>query len=87
MNNRKKTKQELFWEDEYAIDYMKKNTVFDVQLGADAWSTILSSIKKYPVKNYLECGCNVGRNIEQIKLVQPSIVPSIIEISKPAFLM
>ena len=51
MNNRKKTKQELFWEDEYAIDYMKKNTVFDVQLGADAWSTILSSIKKYPVKN------------------------------------
>ena len=55
MNNRKKTKQELFWEDEYAIDYMKKNTVFDVQLGADAWSTIFSSIKKYPVKNYLEC--------------------------------
>lgn len=37
------------------------------------------------VGNYLECGCNVGRNIEQIKLALPEAKPSIIEISEPAF--
>ena len=85
MTNICKTEQEKFWEDEYAKDYIKKNQSFDNSLGADAWLAMMSSITKKPINNYLECGCNIGRNIDQLKLAMPSLVPSIIEISKPAF--
>lgn len=37
------------------------------------------------MNDYLECGCNIGRNITQIKFAFPEAKPSIIEISKPAF--
>ncbi len=37
------------------------------------------------IGNYLECGCNIGQNIDQLKRVLPTAKPSIIEISEPAF--
>lgn len=85
MSNRSKSDQELFWENEYARDYIDKNIDFDNRLGSEAWSKVFSSIKKHPLRNYLECGCSIGRNIEQLKISQPSLTPSIIEISEPAF--
>lgn len=78
------SEQEKFWATTYADDYIKKNSQFDPDLGAEAWHKMLDGVKGN-IRNYLECGCNIGRNIEPIKLVLPEAQPSIIEISKPAF--
>ena len=37
------------------------------------------------VRSYLECGCNIGRNVDQLKRVLPDAAASVIEISAPAF--
>lgn len=78
------SEQEKFWATTYADDYIKKNSQFDHKLGAEAWEKMLKEARD-GVCNYLECGCNVGRNIEQLRLVRPDAKPSIIEISEPAF--
>jgi pseudaminic acid biosynthesis-associated methylase len=78
------SEQEKFWATTYADDYIKKNSQFDHQLGAEAWNKILK-VTRGQVGNYLEFGCNIGRNIDQLKLVLPDAKPSIIEISGPAF--
>lgn len=82
--NKARSEQEKFWADNYAEDYIKKNSQFDNKLGAEAWNKMLSKVGSN-VNNYLECGCNIGRNIDQLKIAFPSAKPSIIEISKPAF--
>jgi len=76
--------QEKFWADKYAQDYIKKNSQFDNKLGAEAWGKMLSKVSG-DVGKYLECGCNIGRNIDQLKIVLPSAKPSIIEVSELAF--
>jgi pseudaminic acid biosynthesis-associated methylase len=76
--------QENFWATTYAADYIKKNSSFDHQVGAKAWAKMLHGTQG-TINNFLECGCNIGRNIEQIKMVLPDARPSIIEISEPAF--
>lgn len=78
------TEQEKFWATTYATDYIKKNSSFDNNIGAEAWAKMLKGTRG-EVNNFLECGCNIGRNIEQIKMVIPGAIPSIIEISEPAF--
>ena len=78
------SEQENFWATTYATDYIKKNSSFDNQVGAEAWKKMLKGTQG-EIKNFLECGCNIGRNIDQIKMVLPEAVPSIIEISEPAF--
>lgn len=79
-----RNKQEKFWAEKYAQDYIKKNRQFDNTLGAEAWREMLRKVS-CKVCNYLECGCNIGRNIDQLKIVLPLTKPSIIEISEPAF--
>ena len=74
------SEQEKFWATTYAEDYIKKNSQFDHELGAEAWKEMLKKVQD-GVDNYLEYGCNIG----QIKLVLPDAKPSIIEISEPAF--
>ena len=37
------------------------------------------------ISSLLECGCNIGRNIEQLNRVIPKSKKSIIEISEPAY--
>lgn len=76
--------QERFWASTYASGYIEKNKTFDHELGAQAWSLMLRTASG-GIANYLECGCNIGRNIEQLKLVVPDAQPSVIEISEPAF--
>ncbi len=77
------SEQEKFWANTYADDYILKNSKFDSKLGSEAWKKMLQ--KTEGIRCYLECGCNIGRNIEQIKLILPEAIPSIIEISEPAF--
>jgi len=81
--DRKLNPQENFWANYYASEYIRKNSQFDNNLGASAWTTILS--KCDGISNYLEMCPNIGRNLVQIKVAHPNLRPSIIEISKPAY--
>ena len=78
------SEQEEFWAKAYADDYIKKNSSFDHALGAMGWTKMIGNVSA-EISNYLECGCNIGRNLEQLKKVIPTAKPSVIEISKPAF--
>ena len=75
--------QQKFWANTYADDYIKKNSQFDRENGVAAWKLMLE--KMVPINSVLECGCNIGRNIDFLNEVLPRASKSIIEISKPAF--
>ncbi|MDR1057406.1 MAG: methyltransferase domain-containing protein [Coxiellaceae bacterium] len=76
--------QEKFWANEYAELYIKKNGSFNTELGIRCWNKMLNGIT-INIVNYLECGCNIGRNIEQLKFLLPRARPSIIEVSTLAY--
>jgi len=78
------SEQEKFWAKTYAEDYIIRNSEFDHELGAEAWAKMLQGTGNN-VRTVLEFGCNIGRNIEQIKRALPDVKPSVIEISEPAF--
>jgi pseudaminic acid biosynthesis-associated methylase len=78
------TEQEEFWAKKYAEDYINKNSDFDHELGAKSWAKMLEKTNGN-INRYLECGCNIGKNIEQLSRAMPDARASIIEISKPAF--
>lgn len=82
-NNTTRNEQEVFWSEQYAEDYIKKNAQFDNLLALEAWRKMLASTSD--IKSILECGCNIGRNIDSLQKVLPAASKSIIEISKPAF--
>jgi pseudaminic acid biosynthesis-associated methylase len=75
--------QEEFWANQYSNDYISKNSDFDRIKGEIAWRKMLRKTKD--VKTVLECGSNIGRNIEFLNQVAPNTQKSIIEISKEAF--
>jgi len=79
----KRTDQEIFWEKQYAEEYIRKNSQFNNELAIDAWSKMLISTSG--VSSILECGCNIGRNLHSLSRVLPNATQSIVEISKPAF--
>ena len=75
--------QQNFWANDYAQEYIKKNSQFDRELGVEGWRKMLA--KAEGVRSILECGCNIGRNIDFLNTAFPDSSKSIIEISKPAF--
>lgn len=75
--------QQQFWANDYAQDYIRKNSQFDRQLGIEAWQKMLA--KSEGIGSILECGCNIGRNIDFLNAALPDAPKSIIEISKPAY--
>lgn len=75
--------QDLFWKQEYAEDYRSKNSAFDNELGKEGWAKILNKADLIE-KTYLEIGCNIGRNIDQLSLLDPELMPSAIEINPEA---
>ena len=75
--------QELFWKNIYGEEYRSKNQIFDNEKGSEAWEKMLSKCEKENFK-ILECGCNIGRNISQIKKAFPNFSTSVIEINKEA---
>lgn len=75
--------QDIFWSDEYADAYSLKNSSFDNELGRQAWSKILENADLVE-KTYLEVGCNIGRNLDQLNLLDPELKPSVIEINAKA---
>lgn len=75
--------QEEFWSKTYAASYRGKNDKFDVPLGVLAWNKMLQS--SCDISSYLECGCNIGRNLEQLSIALPLAKKSVIEINKEAY--
>jgi len=76
-------KQEQFWKDKYAKEYITRNSEFDLDSGIKAWAQMTKSLG--PVLSILECGCNIGRNINILNHLMPGAEKSIIEISPEAF--
>ncbi|HXB41268.1 MAG TPA: pseudaminic acid biosynthesis-associated methylase [Bacteroidia bacterium] len=75
--------QQKFWAENYAREYIEKNKHFDAKLGIKGWEAMLS--KTGDIDSILECGCNIGRNINFLNSVLPKAKKSIIEISVPAY--
>ena len=74
--------QEKFWAEKYSDEYIKKNSKFNTELGIEAWIKMLN--KTNNIRNLLECGCNIGRNINFINNILPKTEKSVIEISSQA---
>lgn len=75
--------QDVFWTDEYADSYSLKNSVFDNELGRQGWAKILNKADLVQ-KTFLEVGCNIGRNLDQLSLLNPELKPSVVEINPKA---
>lgn len=75
--------QESFWRDQYADQYIRNNSAFDLPRGVEAWQTMTQ--KATDIHSVLECGCNIGRNLAALETLLPKASKSVIEISKPAF--
>lgn len=76
-------KQEQFWKDTYAKEYITRNSEFDLDAGIKAWAQMTRNLG--PIRSILECGCNIGRNINILNHLMPGAEKSIIEISPEAF--
>jgi hypothetical protein len=73
-NNISRNDQEIFWSEQYAEDYIKKNAEFDAILGVQAWEKMLASTSG--ISSLLECGCNIGRNIDSLDRRRPQWLAS-----------
>lgn len=79
MNN----EQQNFWKNQYAKDYIDKNSEFNSAVGVKGWSQMLARTEN--INSVLECGCNIGRNIKFLNHVLPDASKSIIELSPDAY--
>jgi pseudaminic acid biosynthesis-associated methylase len=73
--------QQAFWKETYTDEYMKRNSNFDFDLAIEAWNIILKKADKESISSVLECGSNIGRNINFLNTVLPNAKKSIIEIA------
>lgn len=80
MNNL--NEQEIFWASTYSKEYIKKNSNFNHSLLVEGWTKILARIDA--PQTILECGANIGRNIEALNQIFPQAEKTAIEISADA---
>lgn len=71
--------QEKFWKVEYAEEYFKNNSHFNLGNGIKGWAKMLDRCTQ--IRSILECGSNIGRNINFLNYLLPDAKKSIIEIS------
>ena len=78
--------QEFFWKEEYDSEYIRKNSSFDNEIAIKGWNKMLNHIHnlKYSPASILECGSNIGRNINYLNKIFPLAEKSIIEVSPRA---
>lgn len=76
--------QEEFWINSIARDYMLANSSFNVPLAIEAWHKMLSKIDVSSLNSFLECGCNIGRNLKSLKSLAPNATAAVIEINGEA---
>jgi pseudaminic acid biosynthesis-associated methylase len=77
--------QEQFWKEKYTSEYIGRNSNFDFNLGLEGWRQILKKIIDKPVEHVLECGSNIGRNINFLNHILPDSKKSIIEIAREPY--
>ena len=76
--------QKKYWiNNRVTKSYIKDNIKFNKKLGTSAWKLILKKTKN--VKSILECGCNIGRNLEILEKINKNFNFSIIEVSPIAY--
>lgn len=76
-------KQENFWI-QISEEYIRDNSDFNKDLGIKAWSRMLSKISLDEIQSILECGSNIGRNVNYLNGLLPNATKSIIELSPAA---
>ena len=80
----KNNSQQKYWSKKNIItNYISDNIKFDRKQSTLAWKTMLK--KTNNIKSILECGSNIGRNIESLKTINDKSKISIIEINKIAY--
>ena len=77
------SEQQNFWKKTYSENYIKKNIDFDFNLGIEGWKKMLNKAQK--IESLLECGSNIGRNIDFLENLLPNSSKSIIELSDEAY--
>ena len=75
--------QENFWV-QISEEYIEANSDFNKDLGIKAWSRMLSKISLDDIQSILECGSNIGRNVNYLNGLLPNATKSIIELSPEA---
>ena len=75
--------QQAFWKEKYAGDYISKNSDFDLDRGIKGWAKMLERAEN--INSILECGSNIGRNINFLNHLLPGASKSLIEISPEAY--
>ena len=76
--------QKKYWINSKIVkSYIKDNSKFDNKLSISAWKLILKKTKN--LKSILECGSNIGRNVEILKKINKNFKISIIQISPIAY--
>jgi pseudaminic acid biosynthesis-associated methylase len=75
--------QQIFWKEKYSKEYIDKNSNYALEGGIKCWSKMLERTEQ--VNSILECGSNIGKNINLLNHILPSAAKSIIEISKDAY--
>jgi len=73
-----------FWKETYTDEYIKRNSEFDLQLGIEGWKIITKKVNE-PIERILECGSNIGRNINFLNHIYPAAKKSIIEVAEKPF--
>lgn len=75
--------QQVFWKEKYSKEYISRNSNYTLDDGIKCWSKMLQ--RANGVNAILECGSNIGKNINILNHVLPSSSKSIIEISPDAY--
>jgi pseudaminic acid biosynthesis-associated methylase len=78
----KKNVQINYWANNEA--YIKRNSKFNKKDGAKEWKKILNNYEK-KINSILECGSNIGINIQQINFAYPKKKISLIELNARAY--
>jgi len=76
--------QEKFWREEIASSYLSSNDNFNTELGVEAWDLMLKKLNKSGLVSFLECGSNIGRNLNLLSVLLPESEMNVIEISPEA---
>lgn len=65
------TEQLIFWLNEFGHEYMERNLPDKLKIAAltKAWARILNILPTNEINSILEVGCNVGLNLQALKLL------------------
>tara|TARA_B100000029_G_scaffold11919_1_gene12643 strand:- start:168 stop:788 length:621 start_codon:yes stop_codon:yes gene_type:complete len=80
-----KNDQKEFWKGNFGDVYRENNTVFDDTLSQECWSKMLAYFDKDYPKSILECGSNIGRNLQTLNVLLEDPELSLIELNQESF--